>query len=430
VIVFCWNPLLAAEADLEHRLQSLEEQNAQLMNEVQRQQELIDLLSRRVADFGSQGVWTNSEFQSSSTVGEPDAAAVSRSSAKLGNLHLSGQGGIGLFRTGSEGFSPHPSFRVDEARLFLESEVFNNTYFSAETDLATRENNSLDLKLGEVYLDFEDVSQLWGRNGQLNVRIGRLNIPFGEEYLNRYAVSNPLISHSVSDLWGFDSGLELYGALGKFNYVIAVQNGSGANGVQSFTDDKSVAGRIGYDPASWLHLSLSGMRTGNLDPSQDKISAIWFGNGFFRSLGSAETKSFHANLVEGDVRVNWRSGHVSGFGGCARYGDDDPSRNNSQDVFYYSVEAVQNLPARFYVAARFSDVLSGAGFPIVGNGDFGDYFFDQLSVRLWRLSLGVGYRFSEQLVLKTEYSIERGREAGGGSRDHEDLLGTEAVFQF
>lgn len=36
-------------------------------------------------------------------------------------------------------------------------------------------------------------------------------------------MENPLISHSLSDLWGIDPGVELYGTVGDFNYVVAVQ---------------------------------------------------------------------------------------------------------------------------------------------------------------------------------------------------------------
>jgi hypothetical protein len=95
------------------------------------------------------------------------------------------------------------------------------------------------------------------------------------------------------------------------------------------------------------------------------------------------------------------------------------------------VEGVQNLPKKFFVATRFSQMVAdGGGFPIVGYGNFGDYYFDNLSTDLWRLSLGLGYRFSDQLVLKAEYSFEHGREVGGNARNGEDFLGMEAAFKF
>ena len=65
----------------------------------------------------------------------------------------------------------------------------------------------------------------------------------------------------------------------------------------------------------------------------------------------------------------------------------------------------------------------------MGYGNSAEYF-SELTTKLWRLSLGVGYRFSDRLVIKTEYSLERGRELDGESRDHEDFFGTEADFKF
>jgi hypothetical protein len=46
------------------------------------------------------------------------------------------------------------------------------------------------------------------------------------------------------------------------------------------------------------------------------------------------------------------------------------------------------------------------------------------------LSLGVGYRWSRNLVLKTEYTFERGTLLSGATRDHEDLFAIEAAFRF
>jgi len=130
------------------------------------------------------------------------------------------------------------------------------------------------------------------------------------------------------------------------------------------------------------------------------------------------------------MTARWNSGHISAFGGYARYGDNDPVADNARDIFYYSIEGEQNLPHKFYAAARFSEIMADKGFPIVGYGNFNNYFFNTLSTELWRLSLGFGYRFSDRLVVKAEYSLERGKESGGDSRNHEDFFGTEAAFKF
>ena len=419
----CDLPSRADDANLAQEVRELRAQNAALQKQLQKQGSLLDALTEKVKALEA----ANPDQETAAA----DEATPTKNGFNFGKVNLSGEGGMGFFNSGAEGFAPHSEFRVDEARLFVEAPIWNEVFFYGEADGATRENTDLDFELNELYLDFQDVSGLWGKDNQFNLRVGRMNIPFGEEYLTRYAIDNPLISHSVSDLWGADPGIEFYGTLGKFCYAVAVQNGSGANGVRDFDGDKSVAGRIGFDPARWLHFSVSGMRTGDLNAQNDKLSALWFGNGFFRSLGGTNsTTTFHANLVEGDVTARWSDGHVTAFGGYARYGDNDTAAHNARGAFYYSVEGVQQLPHKFYAAARFSGIMADQGFPIVGNGSFNNYFRNDLSTELWRLSLGLGYRFSDRLIVKAEYSLERGKEVNGDSRTAEDFFGTEAAFRF
>jgi len=141
--------------------------------------------------------------------------------------------------------------------------------------------------------------------------------------------------------------VELYGRLGKFSYVLAVQNGSGANGVQDFEGDKSVMGRLCFDPNENWHFSLSGMRTGNLDAQKDFISAVWFANGWFHSIGSpATTKFFTPTPWRGDITGRWKTGHVSTFGGYVRYDDNDPAADNARNIFYYSRRGRPKSPAQ------------------------------------------------------------------------------------
>ena len=418
---FSLSAALTARADdngATNEVQLLREQNAMLKQQLEKQNSVLDVLTKKV-----------DVLESAVRESSGENTAPNTSGFNFGKVNLSAEGAVAFFKTGNQGFAPNSEFRVDEARLFIDAPVWKNVYFSSDIDLATRENTDTQINLGELYLDFEDVSQLWGKDGQLNVRAGRMFIPFGEEYMYRYAMENPLISRSLPDLWGLDEGVELYGRLGKFSYVTAVQNG-GEN-LQDFDGDKSVAGRIGFDPNPNWHFSVSGMRTGNLNVQQDMLSALWFANGWFRSIGSPATTLFHVNLVQGDVTANWKSGYIRAFGGYARYDDNDPAAYNERNLFYYSVELKQDLPKKFYAAARFSQIFVDKGYPITGFGNMGQYFFgDTLTTELWRLSLGAGYRFSDHLELKVEYSFENGELAGGGERDNENFFGTQAAFKF
>ncbi|MDB6068656.1 MAG: hypothetical protein JWR26_4864 [Pedosphaera sp.] len=428
--LFAEQPAEAGDASItQEQFLKLQQQNEQLQKQMQKQQELIDALTHKVADIQKANSQLDQEMGSVKAEIK-DAEVPPQKPLHFGKVDITGEGGLAFFQSQSNGQHPNPEFRIDEARLFLEAPVWKDVYFFTELDLATRETTSLDLNVGQLYLDFEDVSQLWGRDRMLNLRVGRFDVPFGEEYLERFAIDNPLISHSVSDIWGQDDGVEFYGSLGRVQWVLAVQNGGGQTS-QALQGDKAVTGRVSYDPTKWLHLSVSGMRTGD-QKVQNETSAVWFGGGWFRPLdpsGSATT--FHANLAEGDVQVHLGPVIFKAAGGYINSGDNDPSVSNRRDVYYYYLEGIQSFTSKLYGAARFSQIFANNGFPIVGDGKMGEFFFGPtLTTDYWRLSLATGYRFSPNLLVKGEYSFNQGREVNGIFRGHENAFALEAAFRF
>ncbi|MEY4386367.1 MAG: hypothetical protein RLY20_1650 [Verrucomicrobiota bacterium] len=407
----------AEDASLADVVAQLRKQNQLLQEQVAKQNVAIESLNSKVATLESKST--------ASTDAEKPAAT--GFGGAMGKVHISGEGAVGFFDTGSEGRFPNSEFRVDEARLFIDAAVVGDVYAFVELNLATSEGLDLNAKLGEAYLDFENVSKLWHRENQLSIRLGRMDVPFGEEYLYRDAIDNPLVSHSVMDFWGVDEGVELYGEFAKVNYIFAVQNGGGAT-TRDFNSDKSVTLRLGYDATKWLHLGASVMGTGDL--TKDDWSELWIGNGVFRPIGSPSTTLFHANLAQGEARIRLPHGHLNFAGGFARYDDNDPTGQHKRDFWFWSAEGVQDLTPKLYVGARFSQIWVDGGYPLPGQGDFMDYYFGDLTTELWRLSLGVGYRMSENLVLKTEYSFERGTTVTGDKRDREDMFSIVAAFKF
>lgn len=418
-------PLHAADAETEQRLKALEQQNQALQEKLKQQQALIDDLAKKVS--GADGKSGSAEEEKSAASG-----------FNFGQVRISGEGGVGVFHSSADGQFYNTPFRVDEAKLFVEAPLWKNFAFAyAELDLLTRERQVAGpaddaFHLGELYVDFEGLSRLWDKPGMLGMRVGRIDIPFGEEYAVRDAIDNPLISHSLTDFWGVDEGIEFYGGVGKFDYVFAVQNG-GHPALADFDRDKSFAGRVGWRPAKWLRVSASGMRTGELDAAKDFMSELWFANGFVRAIGPAATK-YGAQVYEGDVQAFWKTGHVKAAGGILKY--DDNSRAGAatdRDVYFYYVEAQQRLPqlTKLYGAARFSQIFAKDGFPIVGHGNFGDYFFNPGSMtdRMWRASVGGGYEFSEHLKLKLEYTLERRHEVASES-ENLDFFAAEIAFGF
>lgn len=407
-------------------LEALQQRNAALEALVHQQQSVIENLNKRMTAL-------EVSQRHAAVPDEAPAAAPAASGFNFGKVNLSGEGGAGLFRSGKDGQFPNGEFRIDEAKLFIEAPIWGRVYFFSELNLAARETPDLILRVGEFYLDVENLFGLENHPRLLNLRVGRMDVPFGEEYQWRDAIDNPLISHSLTDFWGVDEGVELYGTSGKINYVVAVQNGS-TQVTRDFTKDKAVIARVSYDPKPWLHFSVSGMRTGELDVKNDVLSELWFGGGWFRSIGGAATTRFQANLLEGDVAVRWRQGQLRAFGGVIGYDDNDPTKSNARTMEFFSVEAQQHLGAKLYAAARFSEIFADHGYPLNGQANMANYYFNfaptALTTELWRLTLGLGYRFNEHFLLKTEYTIERGHTRGGDPRDEEDLFAVEAAFKF
>lgn len=438
VLVLCallgFLPLRGADADVEAQLRKLAEQNLRLQEQVAAQQKTIDALAAKLAVIEKKDVRQERQLEqlqeqtSEQPVNLPSTSTAGKTAA---TLRLSGEAGLAFFRTGSAGSFPGSEFRLDEARLYVEAAVWKNVYLFSELDLITREASDEAFHLGEFYADIESVGAPAIPQGLVNLRMGRFNIPFGEEYMARSVMTNPLISHSVSDIWGYDEGLELFGSAGKFSYVVAVQNG-GHSALHDFNTDKAVIARLGYEATRWLHLSASAMRTGELNAKNDSLSEVWFGGGFFRALGAAgTTQLFQAKLYEADARVHWSGGHVAGALGRADFEDDDTSRSNNREMNYYFIEGQQQMGDRFFGAVRYSEIDTPRGYPLVGWGKFGTYFFGNLlTERLQRVSLGFGYKIGPPIILKLEYSIERGRLTTGVRRDQEDFWGTELGLKF
>ncbi|HMJ88713.1 MAG TPA: hypothetical protein VK530_02795, partial [Candidatus Acidoferrum sp.] len=137
-----------------------------------------------------------------------------------------------------------------------------------------------------------------------------------------------------------------------------------------------------------------------------------------------------ADMWEGDVQLLLPRGHLKVAGGAIYYGDNDPLADNSRTVYHYYAEGLFRFSKQFYTAARHSQTLAEDGFPIIGNGTWGQYFYRELTDNLWRASIGFGYTPNPNFVVKVEYMVERGTTISGKDRDHEDFLGAQAVVRF
>lgn len=343
---------------------------------------------------------------------------------------FSGRGAAAFYSSEDQGAYPNDEFRIDEARLRLEVKLDEDAYLFTEVNLADHDDDREETWLGDLYVDLENISRFWNADLPLNLRIGRFDIPYGEEYQHRDAIDNPLITHSLTDYWGIDEGIALFGAAGKWDYIAAVQNG-GHPFFHDYNSDKAIILRLGLNPNKNWRFSFSAMRTGDIDSIEDETSEIWYGNCFFRGIGDAATNgTFGVELVELNIRYRWDSGHIAAAGGFTWY-DDDSAGDNEHDSDYISLEVVQDVTERWFAASRFSWINSDEGMPIVGLGPFyPDFFNDDLVTEIWRLSLGAGFKFSKNLIAKAEYSFEEGDRQSGEKIEDRNMLSAQLAFSF
>ena len=227
-----------------------------------------------------------------------------------------------------------------------------------------------------------------------------------------------------------DEGLSFYGEEGDFEYVLAIQNG-GASSLRDFSTDNSITLRTTYHATDQLSLIGSYHTTGNVDSQRDGMSAIWFGGGLFQSIGSASAEHFNVDLIQADVNFEWQDGYLRGTMGQADYSDTDGFADNSRDMEYYSLEAVQFLTPELHAALRIGNIDTNGGYPIPGNGDKDAFFFNgRQTDSLERISFGLGYWPAENVVTKVEYTLEKGEMPDGSKRRDGDHVAAQIAVRY
>jgi hypothetical protein len=279
---------------------------------------------------------------------------------------------------------------------------------------------------GEVYADLRGVlDRDW-----LNLQIGRFQLPFGEGYqlYSRGYADRPFFTNPVAAGWWWDEGVRIHGDFGegRLGYVFAWTNGESM--FQSETDsDKATTLRLWARPFPSLELSLSGHRTGRMGSSEsDSDSAIWFGESWIRPLGDwTDVPVFTdgvivpdgsgefdgSSAVEADLIWRWRDRAQLwlGYGGVGieHHGDELYDR----DLRYWIAELVlqgrwlARELAPFYAGLR----ANGLGTYDDDEGYLLDFRFapvtgyNMSSLEVW--SLVLGWRLSDQVILRAEYSL-------------------------
>ena len=319
------------------------------------------------------------------------------------NLELSGFAAFWLADSGADGTRPEAGFVVKESSLFLEADAWQDLalFFEVQTTGLQRDHNT-SLRTGEIYAHFRNALKKWG-DGLLGIKVGRTDIPFGEEYLWQDAPDNPLISNSAAYPWLWDEGILFYGSARGLDWVLAVMDGTISRS-QEDNDAKAVVGKISAAPWQPLHLSISLMRNG-----ASQRAALLLGGTPLQPVDGSPSLYIDATLYQLDVQ--WTPGSQTRFDlSFGRANIQDAAATFDRNLRWFMLQGRRTLTSRLHTAARYSEIGtydSDAGYKIDGEFLAGGSAFASDVKHLRRMAVGLGWQINPHSGLK----LELGRDA-------------------
>lgn len=332
------------------------------------------------------------------------------------NFDIYGFGAAGYYDTGSDATRASGGFEVKEATLFIEADVWEGINFFVELQTnRLGKDDQLFTRTGEVYLHFREL-----RLGQLppfGLKLGRFDIPFGEEYLWQDSIDNPLITNSASYPYGWDEGVLIYGEIKGLSWIAAVMDGTDERSREE-NSDKAVAIKIYGNPIAPLYLSASLMTNGDASKS-----AIEFGGSHFQPLGASHTSTLGnspstevgAGLLEFNARYQLLSSHPSksayvsvSLGGAKQ---DDVGSAFDRSFSWFSLEPRLDFNDRWYGVVRYSEIGtydSDEGYHFDGKTFAGgNNAFGYDTKRFQRVGIGLGWTPNPNIRAKLEIGKDR-----------------------
>jgi hypothetical protein len=355
------------------------------------------------------------------------------------NIDVWGFGAFDYLMTGDEGTHPDGSFIVKESTVFLEADVWegDSLFFELQVNRLGKDD-SLAVRTGEVNVHFRDV---WRneRGDHLGVKVGRLDIPFGEEYLWQDASDNPLFSTSAAYPYGYDEGVALYGSYRGVGWIASLMDGTDE---RSFEDDpaKALNLKLYGEPASRVYVSGSFMINGEAEKSAFEFGGSHFqpvGAGGTSSAGVSPSEKVDASLYELDTTLELSEGMDLDLSFGQAFVDDEVGAFD-RDITWYSIQSRYQFTPEVYGVFRYSEIGtfdSDEGYhfdgKIVskGNSTFG---YDAESLR--RISAGLGWSWNPHSVIKLEVGQDRFEVIDGSPLDPdssgETFFAVELVAMF
>jgi hypothetical protein len=203
-------------------------------------------------------------------------------------------------------------------------------------------------------------------------------------------------------IWGpnYASGLAGSGSLGRFDYALEMKNAALASRPESWNITQEGFGhptfntRVGFRPNEMWNLGFSASAGPYLLPVASSTLPVGRGIGDYRELVLAQDLSFA-----------WH--HFQLWAECYEARFEVPGIGNADTLSYY-LEAKYKVTSQLFAALRWNQQLFGT---IRDGGELQKWGSD-----IWRIDAALGYRFTDYLQAKVQYSLSQQASAQEG--DH------------
>ena len=347
----------------------------------------------------------------------------------LSKLKLKGRAALGFFDSGKAGSYPAGSFEIPDAKIqfAFEPDKINTVVMRFNLNNAAAQSPLLDY----FYLQSKDfLPVLKDSPFSLSTRLGRFKLGFGEETWSDNSVEGVLPSNSAAKATIIDEGLEFAGkikldkvGLKPLGWVVSLSDGNSGVGSDS-TAGKAFMGKLYYTPIEPLYVSGSYYNSGRLDSSAAEMSiagvtsAIQSGMDWERSVWEADARY---DFAKGKKPLDPPAFSDSKAILRLSYGQFKDDGNRTRSGNFGFIDGIYNLTKKFYAAGRFSFVDI--------NGDGTATLNGVIANRYERYSLGGGYRWTDNTILKLGYDWNKNSWSGIGDAD-DNLLSAMVATQF
>ena len=411
-----------AEGSKEEELTVLKSQVQELLKRIEKL-EVEQVVSKEESKKAKEEVTKLKETSQATQAARVDLAN------SLAKLKIKGRAALGFFDSGKAGSYPAGSFEMPDAKIQFgfQPDDINTLVLRFNVNNATAQSPLMDY----FFLQSKDfIPALKDSPFSLSTRLGRFKLGFGEETWTDNLVEGIVPSNSAARATVVDEGLEFAGkvkldkiGLEPLGVVVSVSDGNSGVGSDS-TASKAFMGKLYHNPIKPLYVSGSYYNSGELDSSSSEMSLA----GVTSAIQSG--MAWRRSVWELDARYDFGKGKkplepivFSDSKAIVRlsYGEfkDDGNRTRSGNLGF--VDGIYNLTKKFDAAGRYSFIDM--------NGDVTATLNSVTANRYDRFSLGGGYHWSDNVILKLGYDWNK--NSGPGVNDADDnLLSALVATQF